>query len=121
MKHYKFNYQISFSKEKKYSLENILGKFLSLLIPKANPDFENNLSLISLWYIEFDDVHNFTNREIGFDKDNNILEVAPYKKNLGIWTDSNLTLQDFNKWNIEEISSEIFEDAWKKFIDNNSF
>jgi hypothetical protein len=118
MKYFKFHYQTSGYGNKKYSLiENFMAKFLSLIIPKANPDFENKYDLVSLWYIEYDDEqYNCAIREIGLDSNKEIIVKAPYKKNYGFWTDSSATMDDYKKWNIEYVSPNIFNDLWEKDI-----
>ena len=39
----------SIESEKSNLLRTLLGKFLSTIIPKANPDFENEIQNINTW------------------------------------------------------------------------
>ena len=77
--------------------KTLLWKFLSTIIPKANPDFENQIQNINIWLIEFDE-NGITEREIGLDKDEKTVMIMPWKDNYGYWTDNNFKLQDFKKW-----------------------
>lgn len=91
----------------------IVIRFLRFILPKSNPDFENRYNLVSTWYIEFDIQNNYTNREVGFNSNGLVIVKAPDCKNLGFWVDTDLKLEDFNKFGIETISTEEFELAWK--------
>lgn len=116
MEYFKFiDPDIDSSKNKKYTIWNrIVYKFLSIFIPQSNPSFYDKYYLVVLWYIEYDDINNYANREIGLDINGKVIVKAPYNGNHGLWTDSNLVLKDYQKWNIEEISSEIFENLWSR-------
>lgn len=103
--------------EEKFSNENklislmkyILIKFLQLILPAANPDFENIFSNIKYWKIEFDLKENLTSRELGFDKNDNSIFAAPFRNNYGNWVDEHLTLSNYENFKPIEISDEEFE------------
>ena len=100
-------------------LRTLLGKFLSTIIPKANPDFENEIDKINTWLIEFD-AGGIPEREIGLDKDGKVVMIMPWKDNYGYWTDNNLNLTDFmNGFTYSEIENEYFEHRWNNFAENN--
>lgn len=109
----------SIESEKSNLLRTLLGKFLSTIIPKANPDFENEIDKINTWLIEFD-AGGIPEREIGLDKDGKVVMIMPWKDNYGYWTDNNLNLTDFmNGFKYSEIENEYFEHRWKNFAENN--
>ena len=99
--------------------QTILSKFLLTVIPKANPDFENQIQNINIWLIEFDE-DGIPEREIGLDKDGKTVMIMPWKDNYGYWTDNNFNLQDFeNGFNCSEIEKDYFENEWIAFEQNN--
>ena len=53
----------------------------SLIIPKTNPTIGKNLNKVKKWYVELDDKL-YVTREIGLDKNENVVFKAPYKNNL---------------------------------------
>ena len=99
--------------------KTLLWKFLSTIIPKANPDFENQIQNINIWLIEFDE-NGIPEREIGLDKDEKTVMIMPWKDNYGYWTDNNFKLQDFkNCFKYSEIDNEYFESRWNYFAEKN--
>ena len=61
-----FNLKVLVGKKPKDTLwEKIINKLLTHLVPKANPTLEENLYYVKEWYIEYDDVEEYTNREVG--------------------------------------------------------
>ena len=105
--------------QKSNFFHNFLEKFLSTILPKANPDFENQIQNINIWLIEFDE-DGIPEREIGLDKDGKTVMIMPWKDNYGYWTDNNFNLQDFeNGFNSSEIEKDYFEKEWIQFDQNN--
>lgn len=97
----------------------ILEKFLSTIIPKANPDFENQIQNTNIWLIEFDE-NGIPEREIGLDKDEKGVIIMPWKDNYGYWTDNNLNLENVkNGFNYSEIEEAYFKNEWNLFDSNN--
>lgn len=95
---------------------NLIGRALSFILPKGNPDFSDKIDDISLWLLEFVDEHSAPNREIGINVDGVVIVKMPYKKNYGYWTDNNLILPDFRKhFEVREVSKEYFEELWESF------
>ena len=94
-------------------LENCCNWLLPRIIPKANPDFEDIIPQVCLWYIEYNETEDYVEREIGIDDKGQSIMKAPYLKNIGFWCDSDMTLNDYKRFPIEIISSEEFEDIWK--------
>ena len=91
---------------------NLLG----LVIPKANPDFENKISSVNYWLLEFPDKASVPDREVGLDKDGNVIMATPDARNFGFWTDNDLTFEDFkDSFETEEILKEYFEEKWNLF------
>ena len=87
---------------------NIL-KFLISWAPKANPDNEDILENVRSWYLEVCEEDGQPQREIGFDDLNNPVWYAPTERNLGFWTDSNMS---FTKSGNTIIDKEKFEKIW---------
>ena len=103
---------------------NIFLKFLekltSIVIPKANPDFDKKISNIETWLIEFDE-EGIPIREIGINNQNEPIMVMPWKNNYGFWTDSKLKYFDFKElFKFQKIDKNEFENNWKSFENNNS-
>jgi hypothetical protein len=87
---------------------------LKLIIPKANPDYDDKIDLVANWLLEFEDEHSIPEREIGLDANENVIMKMPYKKNYGYWADNNLRLEDFKKtFEVVEITKEYSEEKWK--------
>ncbi|MEP6262818.1 MAG: hypothetical protein ABJ092_14675 [Gillisia sp.] len=91
----------------------IIG-ILSSIIPKANPDFDAKIDLVENWLVELDLETGIPEREIGLNKNGQVIVKMPFKKNYGYWTDNNLILKDFKKhFKTSEISNSDFEKYWK--------
>lgn len=77
-----------------------------MIVPlSANPDFDDKIEDVTLWFIEYDDVVNhIANREIGFAKDGRIIVKMPDDRNYGYWLDTNCELEDFKKMGINMIT-----------------
>lgn len=87
-------------------------KFLSKLIPDANPKYK--LHLVQEWLIEFDD-GGLPDREIGLGADGSPVLVGPDDQNYGFWLDTNMTYNDFNGTDVDK---DIFEQAWREWHNN---
>ena len=85
-----------------------------MIVPlSANPDFDDKIEDVTLWFIEYDDVVNhIANREIGFAKDGRIIVKMPDDRNYGYWLDTNCELEDFKKMGINMITEKEFNDLW---------
>ena len=93
-----------------------LGRLRSALFKRvvANPDYEDAMHLVSEWLVEFDE-QNLPWREIGLDSSGRIVLSGPNEANYGFWLDSNMTIDDFEGF---EMTAEEFETYWK---DTDSF
>jgi hypothetical protein len=106
----------------KRNIKKIFSGIFSIIIPKANPDFEDKISLVEKWIIELDNKTGIPQREIGMDKSGRIIVKMPYKRNYGFWTDSNLVFTDFkNEFDTSEITKETFENYWNLFEKTEDF
>ena len=107
---FKFNQQSNVKKESRLKelFYIFVKKTLALFLPKANPDFDSIYEKVVIWLIEYDDVKNYSKREVGLDENRQPIVKGPYKKNLGFWVDSNMTYEDFSKFNIQEIKQSCF-------------
>ena len=85
-----------------------------MIVPlSANPDFDDKIEDVILWFIEYDDaVNHIANREIGFAKDGRIIVKMPDDRNYGYWLDTNCELEDFKKMGINMITEKEFNDLW---------
>ena len=103
--------EIFFKKRFKKALIKILKTF----IPLANPDFDNKIGNVKYWLVECNLKDGTPQREIGLNKQNQVIMKMPFKDNYGYWTDNNLLLNDFRKhFQVIEITKEIFEHQWKQ-------
>ena len=116
MKYFKFidKFNVKIEQPTKESfVEKILWRILPSIIPRANPDFDRLYDKVITWYIEYDDINNITNREIGVDKNGIVIVKGPFGKNLGFWTDEDLTIEQYDtNFKIEYIKQDEFEKLW---------
>ena len=64
------------------------------------------------WWIEIDESAGVPEREIGFDESGNVIVAAPLGKNMGFWTDSDMTFEWREHPMVEPAE---FEEKWKPF------
>ena len=76
----------------KRSLKLFFTKLLSTVLPKANPDFDHKIAGVRYWLVELDFATGIPQREIGLDKNAQVLLKMPFEDNYGYWTDNNLLL-----------------------------
>jgi len=87
-----------------------------LIIPKANPDFEDKLQDVDEWLIEIDEEAEIANREIGINNKGQTIMIMPFGDNHGYWTDNNLKPTDFVElFHATTISENEFTERWGKF------
>lgn len=111
MIYFKFQQTVG-TKAKCSFLERIVTKLLKAIIPLANPTLDGKLENVKIWYIEYNDVEQYTNREIGIDNNGLLVFKAPCGDNLGYWCDTDLTLDDYSNFNIHFVPKEEFETKW---------
>jgi hypothetical protein len=100
----------------KRTFKSAIVGILTFIIPKANPDFENKIDLVENWLIELDFETGIPEREIGLNKNGQVILKMPFKNNYGYWTDNNLMLKDFKKhFKTSEINNTDFEKYWNLF------
>ena len=115
----KIDFDESIEPEKSNLFHTLLEKFLSTIIPKANPDFDNQIQTTNIWLIEFNE-GGIPEREIGLNNDVKTIMIMPWKDNYGYWTDNNFHLQDFmNGFKYGNIENEYFEQRWNQFDEHN--
>lgn len=110
------------SKETKQNsvLKNFIYKFLTTILPQANPDFDDKIENVKYWLIEFNLENGIPNREIGISKEDSISMIMPWKENYGYWTDNEFKFADFKgSFDTEEISKQEFESKWNWFVDRH--
>ena|SRR5690606_10201220 len=97
-------------------LKKIIVIVLKMIVPKANPDFDEKIDEVNFWLIEFEEISGIPKREIGLDEFENPILKMPYKSNYGYWTDNNLLLKNFKStFKFTEISEKTFSDNWESF------
>ena len=97
------------------ALEKILAWLLEKFIPKANPDFDAKYDDVETWFIEYDEENDYTNREIGLDKDGHVIVLGPFQSNLGYWVDNDFTLQNYEDYfDVKYIDKAVFEELWRE-------
>ena len=112
------------SQEKDSIAKSMLKKTIigiaSLVIPKANPDFDKLIDEVEDWLVEYDNEEDFVNREIGLNKIGKAIMIMPWKKNYGYWIDNDLKLNDFStQFTTSIIDKQIFENYWTEFENRN--
>lgn len=118
MKYFEFE-MITDKSSRNSFIERFCVWLFNLLLPRANPTLEGNIDSVKKWYIEYNDIYNYTNREIGIDKHGNIVFKAPFNDNLGYWCDNDLSISDYKKFGIQSISKNQFEKLWNFDIDGS--
>ena len=98
------------------SLENVVQKVASTIIPAANPDFDGKIDDVHQWLLEVDDEDGTPQREIGLDDKGSVMMIMPWKKNCGFWTDSHVRVDDLAKsYTIQFVDQLEFEKLWSRF------
>ncbi len=112
MKYLKFSLPFEANKKENNFFQKIVRSTLTTILPISNPDFENKIEDVVYWLLEFDE-DDVPIREIGLDKNNEVILKMPYKKNYGFWTDNELLYDDFiNRFSAVSIDSIMFEAKW---------
>ena len=94
--------------------QKMIRSLLELIIPKANPDFEDKIHQVLFWLIEFPTEDSTPAREIGLNAAGEVIVKMPDENNFGYWVDNNLTLIDFKRlFPVEYLAEEYFEKLWK--------
>ena len=93
----------------KRSLKKAITGVLTTVIPKTNPDYENQIDNVKSWLVELETDSGIPQREIGLDDEGNTILKMPYKDNYGYWTDNNLLLDDFKKHFLKKLTRQILK------------
>ena len=95
--------------------QKVISIIAELFLPKANPDFDKAYDSVVSWSLELSDDGNFVNREIGYNNLKEPIVIAPFRRNLGFWVDSDMSFNDFKKrFDIRFNSQQEFDLEWKK-------
>ena len=93
----------------------IIEYVLRKIIPESNPTNGKLIDDVEFWLIECEIESGIPVREIGIDRNENVILKMPHKKDYGYWTDEDLLLKDFvEKFHAIEIKKNDFEENWKK-------
>lgn len=81
--------------------------FLTIIIPKANPDFDEAYAQAVRWWLEID-ANGSTNREIAFDADGRVVAIGPFGNNVGMFTD----IEGCPEGTYGHVDANAFDAAW---------
>jgi hypothetical protein len=96
--------------------ENLASKILTKLIPKANPDFDEQIQNVKEWILEVDDEDGMPMREVGLDDKGNAIMIMPWKENYGFWSDSLFSVDNLaTSYAITFSNKAEFDKLWKEF------
>lgn len=99
----------------KHYFWKIIEYVLRIIIPESNPTYGKFIDEVEYWLIECEIESGIPVREIGIDKNENVILKMPYKNDYGYWTDEDLLLKDFvEKFYAIEIQKNDFEESWEK-------
>lgn len=87
-----------------------VAKTLSIVLPRANPDFDSAYQKVTSWWLEIDD-NNLVQRELALDATGTPVAAAPLGNNTGIFTDLGKTPDGLGS----EVEGQRFEETWKQF------
>ena len=116
MQYFSFDSVLIGKKTKNTLCEKVIDWLLNHFIPMANPTLEENLYYVKEWYLEYDDVEEYTNREVGVGENGLVVFKAPFEENWGYWCDNDMTMDDYRNLNIHAISKEAFEKLWNEEV-----
>lgn len=116
MQYFSFDSVLIGKKTKNTLWEKIIDWLLNHFMPMANPTLDKNLDYVKEWYLEYDDVEEYTNREVGVAENGLVVFKAPFEENWGYWCDNDMTMDDYRNLNIHAISKEVFEKLWNEEI-----
>ena len=85
MQYFSFDSVLIGKKTKNTLWEKIIDWLLNHFMPMANPTLDKNLDYVKEWYIEYDDVEEYTNREVGVAENGLVVFKAPFEENWGYW------------------------------------
>ena len=84
MQYFSFDSVLIGKKTKNTLWEKIIDWLLNHFMPMANPTLEENLGYVKEWYLEYDDVEEYVNREVGLAENGLVVFKAPFEKTGGI-------------------------------------
>ena len=95
MQYFSFDSVLIGKKTKNTLWEKIIDWLLNHFMPMANPTLEENLGYVKEWYLQYDDVEEYTNREVGVAENGLVVFKAPFEENWGYWCDNDMTMDDY--------------------------
>jgi hypothetical protein len=99
----------------------LASKILTKLIPKANPDFDEQIQNVKEWILEVDDEDGMPMREVGLDDKGNAIMIMPWKENYGFWSDSLFSVDNLaTSYAITFSNKAEFDKLWEEFEKNNA-
>lgn len=99
----------------KRSIKKVITRLIAMVIPIANPTFDDKIDDVKSWLVECDRRTGIAQREIGLNSKGAVIMKMPYGRNCGYWTDNSLLLDDFKQYfYVSEITMEYFDQHWEK-------
>ncbi len=90
----------------------MLRSLLEDVLPLPNPDFETRYEAVFEWLLEIDEATGLVQREIGLDESGEPIVIAPYRENIGFWTNAGEPLD----WHgMVRLRAAEFETKWSRF------
>ena len=116
MQYFSFDSVLIGKKTKNTLWEKIIDWLLNHFMPMANPTLDKNLGYVKEWYIEYDDVEEYANREVGVAENGLVVFKAPFEYNFGYLCYNDMTMDEDRNLNIHAISKEAFDKLWNEEI-----
>lgn len=69
---------------------------------------------VEVWHIEFHKELNTVTRELGFDGSGELIYLAPTQRNFGFWSDTNITLAEYERFYPDTISKTRFNRLFRE-------
>ncbi len=90
----------------------MLRSLLKAVLPLPTPDFELRYEAVFEWMLEIDEATGVVQREIGLDEAGTPIVVAPFRENVGFWTNASEPVE----WqSMVRIRAAEFESKWARF------
>ena len=87
------------------------------LLPKCNTNMEDKIKYVLEWWLEIDDKNGKIIREIGFNKNKEVIIIGPWDNNYGFWTDSNVLIEKYAEY--KAICENEFKEKWDNYINES--
>jgi len=104
---------IYFSFHNELNLEPAKGFLWRLLRADKNEETVR----VKKWLVEYNEIENYTCREIGLNELSEVVYCSPSKMFHGYWADANMNLESYERFRPEPIDVEEFQKHWTDKFD----